>query len=248
MDIRLQELLDKIRKDGIEAAQTDAAKVMADAEERRTSILAEAEREAKALLAKAKTDADRFEEAGKAALEQAARNLVISFRTEISSGKGWGGILRLVLGFPCGDALSVPEREAGRDRRGGDPERITPCPRTITCDPPFRHSFRLMLRPFLLRASLSGAKAGCGMRILRCSNQQGTWNLLILLSTAGSALPGSCPLSEPGTRLCAMSLPGFGLIASERDRRSTCGPGTRNGTVSVRLRPPPSAMIPWREK
>lgn len=85
MDIRLQELLDKIRKDGIEAAQTDAAKVMADAEERRTSILAEAEREAKALLAKAKTDADRFEEAGKAALEQAARNLVISFRTEISS-------------------------------------------------------------------------------------------------------------------------------------------------------------------
>lgn len=85
MDIRLQELLDKIRKDGIEAAQTDAAKVMAEAEERRRSILAEAEREAKALLAKAKADADRFEEAGKSALEQAARNLVISFRTEIAS-------------------------------------------------------------------------------------------------------------------------------------------------------------------
>lgn len=85
MDIRLQELLDKIRKDGIEAAETDAAKVLAEAEERRKSILAEAEREAKALLAKAKADADRFEEAGKAALEQAARNLVISFRTEIAA-------------------------------------------------------------------------------------------------------------------------------------------------------------------
>lgn len=85
MDIRLQELLDKIRKDGIEAAQTDAAKVLAEAEERRKAVLADAEREAKAIVAKAKADADRFEEAGKAALEQAARNLVISFRTEISA-------------------------------------------------------------------------------------------------------------------------------------------------------------------
>lgn len=85
MDIRLQELLDKIRKDGIEAAQTDAAKVLAEAEERRRAVLADAEREAKALLAKAKADAERFEEAGKAALEQAARNLVISFRTEIAA-------------------------------------------------------------------------------------------------------------------------------------------------------------------
>ena len=49
MDIRLQELLDKIRKDGIEAAQTDAAKVLAEAEERRKAVLADAEREAKAL-------------------------------------------------------------------------------------------------------------------------------------------------------------------------------------------------------
>lgn len=85
MDIRLQELLDKIRKDGIEAAQTDAAKVLAEAEERRRAVLADAEREAKAIVAKAKADAARFEEAGKAALEQAARNLVISFRTEISA-------------------------------------------------------------------------------------------------------------------------------------------------------------------
>ncbi len=85
MDIRLQELLDKIRKDGIEAAQTDAAKVLAEAEDRRKAVLADADREAKAILAKAKADADRFEEAGKAALEQAARNLVISFRTEIEA-------------------------------------------------------------------------------------------------------------------------------------------------------------------
>ncbi|MCK7479646.1 MAG: V-type ATP synthase subunit E [Candidatus Moduliflexus flocculans] len=85
MDIRLQELLEKIRKDGIEAAETDASKVLAEAETRRKTIVSDAEREARAILAKAKADADRFEEAGKAALEQAARNLVISFRTEIAS-------------------------------------------------------------------------------------------------------------------------------------------------------------------
>jgi V/A-type H+-transporting ATPase subunit E len=85
MDIRLQELLEKIRKDGIEAAESDAAKLLAEAEEKRKSIIADAEREAKALVEKAKADADRFEEAGKAALEQASRNLVISFRTEVAS-------------------------------------------------------------------------------------------------------------------------------------------------------------------
>ena len=106
MDIRLQELLDKIRKDGIEAAQTDAAKVLAEAEERRRAVLAEADREAKALLAKAKADADRFEEAGKAALEQAARNLVISFRTEIEA------VLAAIVRTDTEKALSGPVLEA----------------------------------------------------------------------------------------------------------------------------------------
>lgn len=85
MDIRLQELLDKIRKDGIEAAETDAAKLLGEAEEKRRNLLADAEREAKAMIEKAKADARRFEEAGKSALEQASRNLVISFRAEIAA-------------------------------------------------------------------------------------------------------------------------------------------------------------------
>jgi len=85
MDIRLQELLDKIRKDGIEAAEADAAKLQAEAEEKRKALLSDAEKEAKALIEKAKADAARFEEAGKAALEQASRNLIISFRTEVAS-------------------------------------------------------------------------------------------------------------------------------------------------------------------
>jgi V/A-type H+/Na+-transporting ATPase subunit E len=85
MDIRLQELLEKIRKDGIEAAESDAAKLQAEAESKRKALLEDAEREAKAIREKAKVDAARFEEAGKAALEQASRNLVISFRTEIAA-------------------------------------------------------------------------------------------------------------------------------------------------------------------
>jgi V/A-type H+-transporting ATPase subunit E len=85
MDIRLQELLEKIRKDGIEAAESDAAKLLAETEEKRKTLLADAEREAKAIREKAKADAARFEEAGKASLQQASRNLIISFRTEIAA-------------------------------------------------------------------------------------------------------------------------------------------------------------------
>ena len=106
MDIRLQELLDKIRKDGVEAAEADAAKILAQAEDKRKAILADAERDAKAILAKAKANADRFEEAGKAALEQAARNLVISFRTEVSS------VLAAIVRTDTEKAFSVSVLEA----------------------------------------------------------------------------------------------------------------------------------------
>ncbi len=85
MDIRVQELLEKIRKDGIEAAESDAAKLHKEAEEKRKALLADAEREAKAMIEKAKAEAARFEEAGRASLEQASRNLVISFRAEIAA-------------------------------------------------------------------------------------------------------------------------------------------------------------------
>lgn len=83
MDIRVQELLEKIKRDGIEQAEADAAKIQAAAEASRAEIIASAEKEAKAIVAKAKADAERAEEAGRAALAQASRDLVLAFRGEL---------------------------------------------------------------------------------------------------------------------------------------------------------------------
>ena len=83
MDIRVQELLEKIKRDGIESAEAEAGKILANAESRRAAIVAAAEKEAKALLDRAKSDAERSEEAGKATLVQASRDLILAFKGEV---------------------------------------------------------------------------------------------------------------------------------------------------------------------
>ncbi len=83
MDIRVQELLDKIKRDGVESAEADAAKIRAKAEEERARIIEEARKEAKAIVEKGKADVARMEESGKASLKQASRDLVLAFRGEI---------------------------------------------------------------------------------------------------------------------------------------------------------------------
>jgi V/A-type H+-transporting ATPase subunit E len=85
MDIQLQELIEKIKKDGIESASQDAAKMKAQAEAEAKGILDAARKEAEVIIAKGKADAERSEKAGMAALEQASRNLVLAFRGEVEA-------------------------------------------------------------------------------------------------------------------------------------------------------------------
>ena len=83
MDIRVQELLDKIKRDGVESAQADAAKILSDAEAKRAVIVAAAEKEARAIVDEAKADAQRSADAGRAALVQASRDLLLAFKGQI---------------------------------------------------------------------------------------------------------------------------------------------------------------------
>jgi vacuolar-type H+-ATPase subunit H len=83
MDIRLQELLERIKKEGTDEAKADAQALRAEAESERKAVLAQAEGEAKALVDKAKTEAERFEASAVSALGQASRDLVLSFKDEI---------------------------------------------------------------------------------------------------------------------------------------------------------------------
>jgi V/A-type H+-transporting ATPase subunit E len=83
MDIQLQELIEKIKKEGIESANDDALKIKNAAEAEAKRIVEAAKKEADAAAAKGKLDAERFEKAGIAAVEQASRNLVLAFKSEI---------------------------------------------------------------------------------------------------------------------------------------------------------------------
>jgi len=85
VDIQVQELIDKIRKDGIDSASQEAAGIKSDASAEAKRILDSARKEAADMVEAAKRDAERSEKAGIAALEQAARNLVLVFRDEVQA-------------------------------------------------------------------------------------------------------------------------------------------------------------------
>jgi len=83
MDIQLNELIEKIKKDGIQSASEEAAKLKSQAEAEAKRIVDAAKKEAEAITSKAKSDAERTEKAGIAAVGQASRNLVLEFKGKI---------------------------------------------------------------------------------------------------------------------------------------------------------------------
>lgn len=83
MDIRVQELLEKIKKEGIDSADAQSAKILRNAEDEKSRIIEQAHREADEIIRKAKDEAGRAEDSGKAALLQASRDLLLAFRGEL---------------------------------------------------------------------------------------------------------------------------------------------------------------------
>ncbi|MDR2768509.1 MAG: V-type ATP synthase subunit E, partial [Treponema sp.] len=83
MDIQLNELIEKIKKDGIESASEEAGRLKTQAEAEARRIIEAAKKEAAGIIARAGADADRSEKAGIAAVGQASRNLVLAFKGEI---------------------------------------------------------------------------------------------------------------------------------------------------------------------
>jgi V/A-type H+-transporting ATPase subunit E len=85
MDIQVQELINKIKKDGIESSSQEAARIRKEAEADARHIIETAEKTAEDIVNQGRHDAERFEKAGVAALEQASRNLLLAFKDEIKN-------------------------------------------------------------------------------------------------------------------------------------------------------------------
>jgi len=81
----LQGLLERIQKDGIEKADTEAAKVVGEAKSKAAEIITTAKKEAEEILAKAEADGKMFEARGKSAISQAARDVILSVADTITA-------------------------------------------------------------------------------------------------------------------------------------------------------------------
>ncbi len=84
MEIQLQELLDQIKKEGVEAAETEAAAILNSAKAEAEQIVAQAKLQADKILLNAKNENDRMVKSGEEAIRQAGRNLLISFRESVA--------------------------------------------------------------------------------------------------------------------------------------------------------------------
>lgn len=84
MEIQLQALIDQIKKDGVDAAVTEAEAVLNAAKAEAEKIISDAKAEAEKILINAKNENDRMVKSSEDAIRQAGRNLLISFRESVA--------------------------------------------------------------------------------------------------------------------------------------------------------------------
>jgi len=84
MEIQLGELIEKIKKEGVEAAETEAESILNAAKADAEKIIADAKAQADKILLDAKNENERMVKSSEDAIRQAGRNLLISFRESVA--------------------------------------------------------------------------------------------------------------------------------------------------------------------
>lgn len=84
MEIQLGELIDQIKKDGVQAAEIEADLILKSAKDEAQKIVSEAQLKAEKILENAKNENERMIKSSEDAIRQAGRNLLISFRESIT--------------------------------------------------------------------------------------------------------------------------------------------------------------------
>ena len=88
MEVQIQDLIEQIKKDGVEAAANEAENIISSAKTKAEKIISEAQAEADRILENAKAENERMVKSSEDAIRQAGRNLLISFRESISRELG----------------------------------------------------------------------------------------------------------------------------------------------------------------
>ena len=85
MDTKIQELTDKIYKEGVEKGNEEAARIIADAESRQKALLAEAEAKAQEIVAAAEKKAAELKKNTEAELRLFAAQSVEALKSEVAN-------------------------------------------------------------------------------------------------------------------------------------------------------------------
>jgi vacuolar-type H+-ATPase subunit E/Vma4 len=80
----IKSLIEKIQKEGIQAADIKAKQIEAEAQDKAGAILKQANKEAGKIISQGQQEAKRNEESMRALLKQASRDMLISLRQEIN--------------------------------------------------------------------------------------------------------------------------------------------------------------------
>ncbi len=100
---QLQELLERIQKDGVDQAQAEAERILAGARAEAERLVKAAHAEAEQLRRQAEADGKAFAERGETALKQAARDVLLALGACINRA------LRGLVGADVKAALADPE-------------------------------------------------------------------------------------------------------------------------------------------
>ena len=84
MDVKLGNLIEKIKKEGIEEAQQSADALLEDAKKKADSIVENAKKEAEKIVADAKAQSQQFQENSELAVKQAARDSELLLKSRIT--------------------------------------------------------------------------------------------------------------------------------------------------------------------
>lgn len=84
MEIKLENLIAKLKQEGIEAAQKEAAAIIQRANEEANTILNKAQAEAQQIISAAKQEAQKLQNNAEAAIRQAARDTVLVTKENLS--------------------------------------------------------------------------------------------------------------------------------------------------------------------
>ena len=121
----VEELIDRLREEGVKAGRDEAKRIVTDAEARARWLIEQAQDEAKNLVDKARADARALTASADDAMQVAARDMLLSLRERLTHR--FAGEVRRLVGEELGDKellkrliveIAAKQREAlGEDQR-----------------------------------------------------------------------------------------------------------------------------------